>query len=298
MPSWTIVGRPGVAAIVAAYRPTRSLSHLVVELARQVEAVILVDDSGDEGESLSHLGLGSEKLHNLTVITNPTNFGLAASLNAGVRSAEALQLTAVFTFDQDSTVPAGYVDAMLAHLERQQGAGERPLAGGPQFVGDSEVRESHSWAGGSCSLYRVQSGMVFSVDLFKEIGMFREEFVIDGLEQDLLLRMHRRGLHSTTCPGLRIGHQIGSPRNMAIFGHRIELSGHPPYRHYYIWRNHLTWIAEGWRDEPAFSKGGLRWLLKWGLLSLLFDERRGASLVASVRGIAHFRQRRYGRWRY
>lgn len=273
-------------AIIPVYRPDDDVVANVIHISRQVPRVIVIEDTGNPRSKLD-----GRLPRNVTLLKNDENLGQATSLNTGILLAMLEGAQRVVTFDQDTQVPNGYIDNLTAHLDQLQSEDVEALIAGPDLGGE----RGHSWAGGWCSLALVQSGLLFDVRVFHRVGVFRDEFVIDGVEQEFLLRLHRRGLHTSICTGLSLPHDVGQPRQSSFFGRQVKTTGHAPYRHYYAWRNHLAWMREYWREEPGLCAADLRWLLKWTIKASLFEEQPWMKLSAALRGVRDFLLGRFGK---
>src|SRR5207247_5575398 len=106
---------PIVCALVITYRPPSSLLANLEKLRRQVKEVVLIDNGS--GPESAPLLVTAERSAGIRVIRNQTNLGIAAALNQGIRHAIEAGYPWVATFDQDSTVTAGFFTAMFSALE-------------------------------------------------------------------------------------------------------------------------------------------------------------------------------------
>lgn len=102
--------------VMVSYNPVSETGVNVNALVGQVAEVVIVDNGSVGQESLELLAklAGQETV---TVKYNPTNVGIAAALNQGVRYALDRGYEWVATFDQDSLAPSHFIQTMLAEYE-------------------------------------------------------------------------------------------------------------------------------------------------------------------------------------
>ena len=100
----------GVAGVVTAFRPSAELVNNVESLLRQVPVVVVVDDGG--GPGFDHIFAALARV-GAVVLCLEANSGIGVALNAGIRKArEISDPEYIVTVDQDSYLPAGYVQAL------------------------------------------------------------------------------------------------------------------------------------------------------------------------------------------
>ena len=285
--------RTCVIAVMSTFRPDAEVAANIERVASQAEKVIVIDDTGDGPSSLQ-----GQTSDGVEVITNSINLGLAASLNIAVRSAVAHGATHVLTLDDDTPLAPGYISLILSAMAHARREGHRVLTAGPTTVNggrDPLYGHVHEFSGGQCSLNVVQSGMLFDVRAFEEVGWFREEFFIDALEPDFLARLHRCGYHTLLAPNVDLVHTVGEPRQIHVGWRTVNPQNHQAFRLYYITRNMLTFVRENQTYEPIITKQTKRWLRKKIFKAILFESRRRAKIVAAWRGYRDFRTGRLGR---
>jgi len=265
--------------VISAFRPPADLAGRAAALLSQVERVIVVDDGSDSARAL---GLDDERIE---LIELPENRGIAAALNAGIDRARALGATHVLTLDQDSEVPAGYVDAAMAVLHAR--GGDRVAAVVPATVEGAEVT---TIGAGDRPLDPIQSGQVVAMDALDDIGPFDERLVIDAVDSEFTLRARRRGYELFVIDGTELGHSLGELTPLLIFGRHRRILGRPrywryhaPFRTYYMVRNGLAL----WRLHP---RGNVGWLIRrtaYLVVDVTYTSLASPDRLAQFTAVAH-----------
>lgn len=274
--------RPTVWAVMSAFNPQPELAASVEAVLDQVDGVVLVDDTGvGEVDAIREI---AGQHPTVVVLSNVVNLGLAATLNRGVAEAIRRGADHVLTLDQDTVLPGGYVTALRQLVDSADDL-QRVLVVAPETVGGRQYVQSHEWERGLCTSFAVQSGLLFDVAAFRVVGKFREDFIIDALELDFFMRLHQVGGHVLVARGIDLVHEVGEPTTQSILRMRIESSNHSTIRRYYITRNHLRCVMEGWRQNPKVCSIAAVWLLKATIKALAVERPRSPVLLSILRGI-------------
>lgn len=271
-------------AVITAFRAPADLADRALSLAAQVDRVVIVDDGS---RSIGDLGLADERI---ILLELPQNVGIAAALNRGIDRARELGATHIVTLDQDSALPAGYVDEAIAMLERLTAQGASPAAVVPAHFGEfgaaSTTSPDHPHD-------PIQSGQVVPLAVFDEIGGFDERLFIDAVDTEFTLRARSAGHEFWVLPGSRLDHSLGEQVPIIVFGRHLSVLGkkrhhyyHAPFRTYYAMRNGLAL----WR---LHARGHFLWLARrtaglfWAsFLAVALSHDRRAQFRAVRRGFA------------
>lgn len=293
-------GHPTTAAVIAAYRPSRTLVGTVCALARQVDHIVIVDDGSPEGfarvfEELEGTGA--------TLLRLPSNQGIAAALNAGVARAHEQWLPDYFiTLDQDSVLSENYVATALETRAQAQTAGvgvgfvcAASYSGHPS----PSMGETHGFLQ---AFDPMQSGFVIPRTTIESVGPFASDFFIDGVDSDFTMRCRDAGLATIIGSGCTIEHDLGERgsatvfgRSVSFFGREISFNYHSPSRVYYICRNGTVLSKRYALRYPRWVARRLLEEAKAHLLRFLFSPNRVKLLIASFAGFRDAARSRMGR---
>jgi rhamnosyltransferase len=268
-----------VVAVVTAFRPTEDLVSNVAELSKQVDAVVVVDDGSGPRFDGVLTALQSDVVSTVRLTQNE---GIAAALNAGVAAANPRSDDLLVTFDQDSRVPVGFVAALVERWDRATRAGKHVGSVSPErFAGGLQA-----W--GKSARGPIQSGSLYSGEVLRQAGRFREDFFIDLVDTEYFLRLRSLGLEALLATGLDLPHSLGRIYPVVLFGIPLRVRGRlltvslsTPFRYFYRARNRV--VLE--REYLSVESGGLArdramWLRhlilvlafarpRWGMFRLL-----------------------------
>ncbi|SKA93743.1 rhamnosyltransferase [Agreia bicolorata] len=279
----------GVVAIVASYRPDAELVSTAISLTEQFEHVVVVDD-GSPAEFADRLD--AIDATGVRVIRRPQNAGIAATLNAGIRAAEASWHPDFFvTFDQDSVPVDGYAERALATFREARAAGRRVGFVVASSYSGRAVRLRGDVAGFAVAFDPMQSGFVIARETIEAIGHLDEGLVIDGVDSEYTARARAAGFDVLVGAGCDIRHQLGRRdparlfgRPLRLFGREISYNYHSPKRVYYIARNGTTLSRRYLLKDPAWVLRRLVEETKAHVLRLAFSPNRRAIVAAMAAG--------------
>lgn len=249
-------------AVVSLFNPDDGVLANAAALLSQVDHVVVVDDGStqDPGRILAKLsaaGCTVERLHE--------NSGIAAALNRGIEIAlsRADKPDYVLTMDQDSLLEDGYVRSLVeaATAAAVQGIPVGLVA--PGTVRGLPVRRRGTRLGVQLGGEPIQSGLLIPVPVVEQLGLFKADLFIDGVDTEYYLRCRNAGLETVLAPGAALNHSLGSSAPAQIMGRTVSLRGRnvnirtaATWRYYYIFRNrillakiyglrHPGWAAKG-----------------------------------------------------
>ena len=253
-----------VACVVTAYRPSAELIANVQALVAQSGRVIVVDDGSGPGYEqilgkVAEIGAEVERL--------ATNSGIGAALNRGLeRARQTPGIGYIVTVDQDSVLPPGYVQSLLAGEAAARSRGLAPGLIGPARIHGNPVMSSGTRNGVVLGREPIQSGLMITMRALEHVGAFQEELFIDLVDTEFYLRATDAGW-PTILADAEFDHSLGTFVEARVFGLPVMLPAGPlrvrtaaSWRYYYIFRNrilvsrqyakrHPVWIATGlWAD--------------------------------------------------
>jgi rhamnosyltransferase len=288
-----------VAGVVTAFRPSPELVSNVESLLRQIAVVVVVDDGGGPGFDHIFAALAAA---GAVIVRIPSNSGIGAALNAGIRRAtDHGNPKYIVTVDQDSHLPAGYIQALLDAAAAARAAGIEPGLISPSRIHGNPVKRAGSRKGITLGKEPIQSGMMIPVATLNAIGEFWEELFIDLVDTEYYYRALDAGL-PTVLADAEFDHSLGTVVDAKVFGRGVVAAGRPlkvriaaPWRYYYIFRNRLLVGRRYVFRNPAWVAAGIWTDLRHLLIVTVLAPGRPARLQSVSRGVADGLRGRSGR---
>lgn len=243
------------AAVIIFFNPTKEDVSYVASRAGQWEGVVV-----DNSEKPC---VASKKLGKMTYVCNGKNIGIAEAQNIGIRHLlKDKDITHVVFFDQDSRVPAEYLEdisqefvaisqrdttlALLGPTVIRKDNGEEYKSAVHHYTSDCEgfSRRSHIISSGSCA----------SAEALCAVGLMESTLFIDYVDFEWCWRAALKGYAMGVTDKITIEHKVGQ-RELSIGNHKVIISS--PFRYFYQYRNFL-WLLRR-KYVP------LRWKLATGV---------------------------------
>ena len=276
-----------VVAVVPTYCPVaEDLSTLIESLATQTSRVVVSDDASPCTADPALLQVSSLA----TVIRHRRNAGIARGLNEGLAVAREQGAAWLLTVDQDSTMPAGHVDALVSAVSAAEAILGRNSVG---VVGAGGLDDASGDVGYPVTMIDdiatteevFQTGSLWSVRALDEIGGFDEDLGIDGVDAAACLAMRAIDLHVVLAPDARIGHRYGSGRQVRILGRDVVSTGHGPARRESMVRNRLRLLPAEFAQSPRHAFRTIRRVSVNTLLGVTIEDGKWENAKGSARGL-------------
>lgn len=280
-----------VVAVLPAYNPSRGFAGRLEALRRQVDAVVVVDDG-----SRSRVVVANGEEPSPVMVVRQLNKGIAAAINVGIATARSSfpDVRFILTVDQDTLLPADYLDRSVRAFEAARAAGVAVSATATARYNDKRAAMHRRVSGFNTAIAVAQSGMLFSVEALETIGLFDDSLVIDVVETDWVLRARSRGFFVVLAAGTSIEHPVGEPVPLSIGRWSVNIGGrqrffsqHSAIRRYYITRNRLLVYPHYLAAVPDWIIRDTIAELKTLTLSLAFGAGRRQQTLAWMLGTLH-----------
>jgi rhamnosyltransferase len=286
-----------VVAVVVAYHPDHQrLLGLVERLRAEVDAVVVVDNTDGEPGLWSP---GPELAKFVTLRRLGGNHGVGRAQNVGIVEARAAGARHVLLLDQDSLPLSCMVEHLLAGLGSTTVNGRHsPLVAGPVLVDERTGERSTFLASPDLAIssdpglgvvatrLTVASGMLIDVEAFDLVGVMREDYFIDWVDIEWVMRLYQSGYYSVGVLDAFLQHNLGESTRSVWFMPLKRVPHHQPFRNYYQVRNQLLIF----RDLPVglgYKLRRLFGLFKYLVYFTVFADRRLARLGYMLLGFWH-----------
>jgi rhamnosyltransferase len=268
-----------ICCLIITFNPGELLKRLVDIIWDQVDKIIIVDNNS-EGEPLELL-LNIFRDEKIYLIHNNKNFGIAQALNIGVSYVIKLNYDWVITFDQDSIPNDNFVDLLTEVYWLYPEKDKIGAIGANYPENNLKIRNINY----KKIDYLITSGCLLSVNAFRQIGGFREDFFIDNvdLEYSLRLRMNKKVLLITK--DFAMLHSIGDSKTYNLNLIHVKSSNHNYTRRYYMARNHIILSKKYILKFPYFiSKLNFFFFLSLVKIIVVENDKK-KKVIASCKGL-------------
>lgn len=273
-----------ICCLIITYNPDKRLLSLIENIEKQVGTIIIVDNNSEKSnfDMISDIAA----IKGIKLVQNHENYGIAKALNQGIKEARLLNYKWVITFDQDTTPLANIIE-IISEVYHLYPAKERIGAIGVNFS-DSKNESYYKFADFQKYKkrdYLITSGCLMDMDIFFEIGGFREDLFIDNvdLEYSLRLRANNKVLLITKKWGMI--HKAGDPTISKLNVLKIVSSNHKSSRRYFMARNHVILSRDYFFKFPYFVSK-LNYFFFLSIIKIVFfEEDKRNKLMNSFAGI-------------
>ena len=283
-----LVEQDTIVAVVVTYHPDGALAGNVEAALVHAGSVVIVDNTPSDRPP-TPIRVASAR-PNVEVIRLGENRGVGAALNVGAEAARQRAATWLLTLDQDTALDPGWTTAVS---EGYAFGGEETAVVGVSFAVPGRDGPAGQPTQGATDVARViTSGSLWSLDVLAAVGPFREDFVVDGIDNEMSFRVRSRGYRVVRSHRQAMEHDMGSLVPSTWRGRPFLRSGYGEVRYYYIFRNAMELMRLYGLREPRWLLQELRWLT-WMAKSALVD-RSPSKLAAMSRGVWDGLTRRFG----
>jgi rhamnosyltransferase len=276
--------QPTIYAVVITYFPEDQHIKNILETAKQVDKVVVVDN-GSGVEIENKLGQLTTKNSNIEIIKLGDNLGIDKATNIGIKSNES-NYDFVMTLDQDSVLGENMVKTMLDwyhNYEKKEAVGEiTPLIVNPTEVaphGDGEYQ---------LNTLPMASGKIIPTDVIKKIGYQDEIYFIGAVDWDYTCKMKLHGFVSVQVNKAQLLHNLGDQSYHNFFGETIIYTSHNKIRKYYGTRNSLYFIKRYILKFPKTCFIVINGMIKTEIKMLIYDKERWIKVKYNMWGFWDF----------
>ena len=289
-----------LGAVIVTFEPDRNWPARLAAVRAENLPTIVVDNSTAavtrQWVRAAALAQGAGYLE------NPDNPGIGRALNQGFAALASSGADWALAFDQDSTPAAGLSAALLATAEG--GANPSIAAVGSNWTDAATgglpsrhlVRHPHlpffyQRLPATEDLTRVlcviNSGTLFSLRVWRELGGFDETLFLDLVDSDYSLRALATGHELRLAAGARLVHARGNKQPVRFLGGTFRPAFMPAARLFVLYRNRL-WLFKKHRLRPlAWTAYECVYALKVLADVLFLETGKPAKLGACLRGTLH-----------
>lgn len=287
-----------VCAVIVTHKPDEGLPLRIERIAHQVGHVIIVDNKSPESclKTLNEI----RAYKGTQVIVNDQNIGLAKASNSAVELARKLRYAWILVLDQDSIPDGTMVEELLSAYEDYPNKAQIGLIAANPIDGTTGYGPYDNACRGTRLIEQkvvIASGSLLSVQAYNKVGPFREDFFIDGIDQEYCLRLRHNGYRVFTACRARLTHNLGRPVIHKFLWRNFVPTNHSHIRRYYMARNKILIAKIYYRQEPLWVFLQFISLLKASALIVFFEKEKLKKLKSTLIGLWHGLIGRSGQYR-
>lgn len=264
-------------AVVVAYNPDyEDLRRNICSYYSDVEKLIIWNNTPTESNDEVMKQLNLEEF-DIEVRGDGENHLIAYPINRVIEFGLESGYTHLLTMDQDSCFDKGSV----AKYREVISGYPADIYGVTYYRDEKDSNDSEEPIPVD---YVIQSGSIYNLEMFKTVGLFREDYGIDQVDHEICLRARRFGYGNVVkLPNIYMHHIMGYARRNR-FG--VKISNYSAFRRYYLSKN-IIMIS---KEYPEFYHISKRWVRKHVYKEIfkiaLFERNRIKKISAIRRGIA------------
>lgn len=259
--------------LIVTYNPDFRLCKSINVVRTIFDNIIVVDNN-----SVSDVKLLLKDI-SLTFIQNEKNLGIAKALNIGAEFAISHGAEWLLMLDQD-TIPRPDILSIYESVYLNYPHKEKIGQIGISFFRNKPIK----------GIYKnvttlITSGTLLSLDAYKVIGAFRNDFFIDCVDFEFSLRIKKNGFVNLQSPIVAIDHRLGFEKNNKVLFLSFKSSNHPPLRRYFMARNHLVITKLYFFSFPYWVAKKNFFFIKSLLNIILVDDQKNDKMKKTLLGL-------------
>lgn len=230
-----------IGAVVILFKPDSDDTYRLIEsVFNQVDVLCVIDNSPFP----TSLTVPQDKLDAYHYRHFPTNIGIAAAHNVGLKMLSKLACEFALLLDQDSQIDSDFVFKISSLLVASKVEKKPIVAIGPRVIcsfSEKAVkprvqREISSYDDIVCVTQIISSGMMIDLSKLDEVGFKDESLFIDGVDHEWCWRANTHHYMVAIAEKVEMVHRQGDARSkFAGVTYRVG----SPIRLYYQFRNVL-----------------------------------------------------------
>lgn len=226
-----------VCAVIVSYNIDEKIIEVISSIKEQVSFVYIIDNASNKKTKDILVGLSDDKVE---IIFNEYNLGIAKALNQGVKLAQQNNFEWILTLDHDSICPENMVDEMFYSAMKYPEFFRTALLAPRvldinmnRFISKQKNLNLDYTEINDC----IQSGSLFRVSIFDEIGYFNEDLFIYHVDFEFCQRIKSNRMKIIQCNNVILAHEEGQKVAHKCAGMIVYYNNYSPIATYYITRN-------------------------------------------------------------
>ena len=287
-----------ISGVVVLYNPDNQVINNIKTYIDLIDKLYIVDNSEIPNDNKKKF---TDK--KIKYISNDGNKGIAYALNVGAKEAIKDKMDWLLTMDQDSSFKKGSLEKMIQFLDEMKNNKllEEILGYSYDKIGilsvwhRTEFNRGENLKGLSYPLVIMTSGNLINLNVYKEVGGFKDWFFIDCVDFDYCLNVQKHKYMVVQMNAAELNHNLGNIKRKEIFGKIVFVTNHNAIRRYYITRNRHYLYDLYSKDFPEYCSLELGRTKKELLKIILFESNKMQKLNAIYKGYRDYKRNKKGK---
>ncbi len=277
-----------LAGMVTLYNPTDEDIKNIDSYINDVDVLYVIDNT--EGKDNKDRLPKNKKIK---YFFKNENVGVATALNEAARMAIKDGYKYLLTNDQDTFFKKDVVKELKKVVEKE----DMNKYGIVVPWHNTKLKMKKITNGYDYPEATMTSGNILNLDVWKEVGGFKDWLFIDGIDIEYSLNLRKHGYKILRVNSLEIDHNLGDIKYKYFLGKEYVVSNHNYLRRYYIVRNN-HYIFDMYNDYAPHICWDLVSQKKYYMEILLFEKGKIKKIIAMRRGLRDYKNGIKGKYPY
>lgn len=279
-------------ALVTIFNPNIQVKDNILILSKQVDYVILCDNSKNDNSTMF------DNIKNSIYIFNNKNLGLSAAFNKAFLDYSSLfeDNDFIIFFDQDSIIANQYIYNLKNEYIKIENAGFNIGCLGASYadVSDGKPQIPRIKKQLFDGVYKVPniitSSMLTRFKILKDVNFWNEKIFLDLADWDLCWRINEKGYFTCLTTNVIFNHHLGLG---SIKKGLVKLKKGSPFREYYQTRDSLYLLEEKYVPLKPRLSLTIRLLIRPFIHYIFLDDKK-ERMYYIKKGHKDYRKKIYG----
>ncbi|WP_302162707.1 glycosyltransferase [uncultured Fusobacterium sp.] len=260
-----------IGALIVTYNPSKQIYKLLEYFIEKNIQVIIIDNTILETEVIKNINFNL----NIKLIKNEKNYGIAKSLNKGVKLLDK-EIEWFFTFDQDSIPQKNFLENFLKYLNYKKDIGilvPTILDKNINFITNKNLKKEIEEVD-----MAIQSGMLINKEAYLKTNGFNESLIIYYVDNEFVHEVKKNNYKIFRIKNAILEHSDGKLQRKKILGKSLYFNERSNLAIYFRSRNLLYMCYK-------YNFWYLKDLVYDTITNLLFAKNKKAFFYYTIKGL-------------
>lgn len=258
--------------LIVIYHPPKETIKNIKAISSSVKKIYIFDNSALKSDVVEEI----LKLSHTEYISFNSNKGIGYPLNYIAQKATEEGFEWLLYLDQDSYFEADSFNKMIFAFEKQKEYKKEKVGiVSPLVIYDKNQIKDYELSDSFKQIFiTINSGSLFNLKILKKLGGVREDFFLDRIDFEYCLRLNKYGYYVLRYNNSILYHKLGDLKILRISGLQINVTNHPPERHYYMTKNAVDIVKNYFFDFPSHCFYEIKSIITDIIKIIFFEEKK------------------------